>query len=389
MDNINKYKEYCCGCGLCISTRNVKYHKNNGFLVPELQEANAEFCKKICPSNGEHIRRLNPNKPWGNYIDVLCTWSDDEIIRNKASSGGTITSILEYLLDNKIVDKIIQTIPDSNCQIHTKTITSIDKNDILKCMGSRYTTSSPLINILEQTSCDCKYAFVGKPCDIIALKNYMEINKTLKEKIVVTISFFCAGMPSESANNKLLEKLKTSKDECKSLIYRGNGWPGFATAVDNNGNSNRITYNESWGKILGRDVNKYCRFCMDGVGAFADIACGDAWYIKNNEPDFNEHDGRNVTFTRTKIGHNIVMSAIESNYLKSEDYDISDLSVIQKFQYARRQHVLPRLYGMIICGKTTPNYNITNLRPFSRNLSLSKKLKATGGTIKRVLQGKL
>lgn len=115
----------------------------------------------------------------------------------------------------------------------------------------------------------------------------MVIKPQLKETIPYLFSFFCMGLPSESAQIKLLKKLECK--ECKSLDYRGNGWPGFATAIDKDSKVHQITYDESWGEILGRDLMPVCKFCIDGIGEMADIACGDAWYLTSeNTPDFSE-----------------------------------------------------------------------------------------------------
>lgn len=231
------------------------------------------------------------------------TWSSDQQLRFSASSGGTITAISEYLLSKKLVDEIIHTCVSKQNQIKTEYTKSKRVEELRDKTGSRYTVSSPLIELLQCISPEKKYAVVGKPCDILVLRRYLEVHQELNKNIIYLISFFCAGVPSENANRKLLDHLKTNEQECRHLTYRGEGWPGFATAIDDNGNKHSMSYNDSWGKILGRDINKFCRFCMDGIGEFADISCGDAWYMEEDgTPDFNEHDGRNITFSRTKKG---------------------------------------------------------------------------------------
>lgn len=46
-----------------------------------------------------------------------------------------------------------------------------------------------------------KYAFVGKPCDVSALR-MLQVRKIepWTEQITYMFSFFCAGQPSEDAN---------------------------------------------------------------------------------------------------------------------------------------------------------------------------------------------
>lgn len=389
-EKVDIYKEYCAGCGLCHSAESVQYSYKNGFFKPELQEDNFGFCEEVCPAAGNWLKEIDSKKKWGRYINASVTWSSDPQLRFNASSGGTITAISEYLLKKKLVDEIIHTSVSKQSQIKTEYTKSKSIEELRDKTGSRYTVSSPLIELLQCVSLNKKYAVVGKPCDILALRRYLKAHQELNKNIVYLISFFCAGVPSENANRKLLNQLKTNEQECRHLIYRGEGWPGFATAIDGNGNKHSMSYNDSWGKILGRDINKFCRFCMDGIGEFADISCGDAWYMEQDgTPDFNEHDGRNITFSRTKKGDELLKMCVNDGVLVSETYEIDNLKCIQKYQYERRSQVYSRVLGMKLCGRKTPYYSLKTLRKFTHDLNEIQILKGIAGTIKRVVSGKM
>ena len=60
-------------------------------------------------------------------------------------------------------------------------------------MGSRYSISSPLANIKELIKDGEKYAFIGKPCDVLALRNYSKINSDMDKAIIFYLSFFLRG----------------------------------------------------------------------------------------------------------------------------------------------------------------------------------------------------
>jgi coenzyme F420 hydrogenase subunit beta len=49
-----------------------------------------------------------------------------------------------------------------------------------------------------------KYAFNGKPCDVLALKRLIDKKPVLSNQIVLKISFHCAGTPIINANKTLL-----------------------------------------------------------------------------------------------------------------------------------------------------------------------------------------
>ena len=153
--------EYCTGCGLCASILNVQTRiDTKGFLYPKLDEEHLSLCKKVCPAAGYALRNYSDGSILGKVLDVKLGWSNDEKIRHVASSGGIITSICVYLIQNKIVDGIIQTRKASDDVRKVETIVSRTVEDVLSCMGSRYTASSPLLNIKQLVEKGKKYAFV-------------------------------------------------------------------------------------------------------------------------------------------------------------------------------------------------------------------------------------
>lgn len=57
-----------------------------------------------------------------------------------------------------------------------------------------YGISVPLKDILQIVQSDKKYAFVGKPCDVMALRRYLNKNEKLTKNIIYLLSFFlCRG----------------------------------------------------------------------------------------------------------------------------------------------------------------------------------------------------
>lgn len=298
----NVYKKYCSGCGLCSSINNTELVRDNrGFIRPK-DTKDEEILKTICPVGGAHTYDMDFHI-WGKAFSSYIGWSNDSQIRKSASSGGIITTICCYLIEEKIVDGIIQTKVGDKTPYSTKTVISRTSDEVKECMGSRYSISSPLSNILQIIKPGEKYAFVGKPCDVSALRQYMKQHNIVSDQIKYLLSFFCAGVPSENAQKKLLDNLNVEESNCRNIQYRGNGWPGFTSAMDTAGQVHTMTYEDSWGKILGRDVSNLCRFCIDGVGESADISCGDAWYLKpDGTPDFTENEGRNIIIARTNKG---------------------------------------------------------------------------------------
>ena len=389
-DVIKVCQEFCTGCGLCASVRGTHFFEgSNKFQSPELTEKDCDFCAEVCPAAGNAANNYLSGTIWGNVVSCYLGWSVDEDVRFRASSGGVLTAVCIYLIQNKIVDGIIQVKRAADDQTKTITVVNTTAEGVLECLGSRYTSSAPLMNIKEMIESGKKYAFVGKPCDISALRMYQISEKEeWVSQIEYMFSFFCAGQSSEKANRKLLKALGCdSPTELQDLSYRGNGWPGYATVTLKNGVTNKMEYEQSWMTILGRDVRKSCRFCVDGTGEMADISCGDAWCLgSDGKPDFAEASGRNVIFSRTEKGEALMNQLIAHKAIKAESYDLqkSELKKIQPYHYNRKSSMSSVVLAMKLCGREYPLYGKKILKKFAKDYPLKNKILRCAGTIKRV-----
>ena len=122
------------------------------------------------------------------------------------------------------------------------------------------------------------------------------------------MTFFCAGAPSKNATLKLAENLGVQADQIDNVRYRGNGWPGKATVTLEDKSERYMDYIDSWNQILGRNIRKMCKFCVNGVGMYADISCGDLWNLDQNQrPEFTEGKGQNIIFARSKVGRDLLV----------------------------------------------------------------------------------
>ncbi len=390
-DKLNCYKKMCTGCGLCAEQGVGFFENEKGFLIPELKQEHLSFCEQVCPASENAGRKTDSKSVWGRSTAVYLGYSKDEEIRHKASSGGVITATAIYLLEHNLVDGILQCGVDENDPFNVKLFSNRTVDEVKKCMGSRYITSSPLLHIFDLIEPNKKYAFIGKPSDVIALWNSREKNTLMKDTIVYLLSFFCAGIPSKAVNRRLVEKMGCEPSNLNKLTYRGNGWPGYAIATDNNGQEYSMTYNDSWGGVLGRDVRTYCRFCLDGIGEQADISCGDAWYISDNKPDFSEHQGRNVIFARTDIGKKLLeeMAADEKiELLEYTDY-LRELSTIQVYQWMRRTTVRGKILALRMAKKPFPMWDRKTINSLSKFGGVRKNLSIMKGTLYRIKEGKI
>ena len=386
-DIVGICKEYCIGCGLCSGVLKCDFDKDEkGYIKPKLVAGveSSDFLDRCCPVVHQHGEDTN-TAIWGKSLGTYMAFSTNAEIRKRSSSGGVLTELAIFLLESKKVDGVIQVRASQSNPAQTVCQISRTKEDVLQCSGSRYAISSPWLDIEKKFRAGEIYCAIGKPCDIYALRRIAEINEKY-QGIRYFLSFFCAGLPSENANHKLLKELGCEKD-CTYLNYRGNGWPGYTVAQTKDGKEGRMEYGNAWGDILGRDIHPYCRICLDGIGEAADISCGDGWFIKEGKPDFSERDGRNIVFVRTRQGKNILDEAVEAGAIERNEWDnAGELAIIQKYQLTRRVTMKAKLCAYRIMRRNIPQYNKRVLKAYSGHASLKLKARIFAGSLKRLMR---
>lgn len=381
----------CVGCGLCEGAGFAVMQENEeGFMRPSFNEdvsfnSIAAFCPVV------NVPTIYDDNPWGRCERSYIGWSNDERVRQKASSGGVITSILRFALEEGRIDHVLHVGADDAQPLYAVSVVSSTAEDVLDRSGSRYVSCSSVSGLSIIRRIKGKFAVVGRPCEIRALDSYLKTHEGLADKIVLKLSFFCAGLPSRKAARRLLDKMGASEGEISSFSYRGDGWPGYATATLDDGRKFQLSYDESWGSVLGRDIEDYCKFCFDGIGEYADISAGDAWLANSDgTPSFSESAGRNVIFARTHEGLALLEEAARDGAIKLVNFsDWKYLQGIQKAQYERKCLLRSRLLILRLLGKKTCSAKVDCLKGYSANLSLSKKIKTGLGLIKRLVTGKI
>lgn len=388
---MENYSQFCTGCGLCHSVKNVEVNiDENGFLRGKpITKDEISLCNDICPQKGNYLKKIKGGI-WGEYLSVYYGYSANENIRSLASSGGVLTQICIDLVNEGLVDGIIHVESDDICPYKTRTSISMTCEDIKNHSGSRYSISSPLENIKQIVEFNKKYAFVGKPCDVSALKMYQKKYHDL-DNIVFAFSFFCAGIPSNNAQKKLMSFVGVRHEQkLAELQYRGNGWPGYTILKTTDGEVYKTTYEQSWGKVLGRDVNKACRYCMDGIGLIADIVCGDAWHLNDEKkPDFSEHSGRNVILVRTSKGQEALKGSISRGSILLQEYPIDELKYIQPYQFERRSTMISKILATRLMGRRTPSYPIPYLIRCASHIKIRSQARIFKGTVERIVERRM
>ena len=380
----------CGGCALVAPGRVEMAYDAQGFLRPRqtgaLSAEQEAAITRLCPGLGQ---RVDPgDRPddvlWGPWLQMRQGHATDAALRHAASSGGALSAVLVHLLEIGTVDGVVQTAADPALPIGNVTVLSDTAAQIAAAAGSRYAPSAPLAGLEAHLAGHRRLAFVGKPCDVAALRARALDDPRVDARFPVMLSFFCAGVPALSGARAVLDKLGVAEAETAAFRYRGQGWPGRATATAPDGSERSMTYHDSWGLVLSRHVQHRCKICADGTGKAADLVCADAWESDAaGYPLFDEAPGVSLIVARTAQGAAILQAAEAAGHLATEAFDPAGLAALQPGQSGRRRALLSRLMALRLLGRPVPRYLGLNLWAAARQAGLRGNLRGFLGMLKR------
>lgn len=388
----------CSGCGGCAAIAPEKIEMAllpPGYLRPVqrmvLSEEEERGVAAICPGLlVDQDADGRPDDPlWGPYLGVWTGHATDPELRHAASSGGALSALLVHLLESGAVEFVLQTAADPENPVGNRTVLSRSAAEIIEASGSRYAPSAPLDGIDEHLAAGRRFAFVGKPCDVSALRQMARFDPRVDACIPVMLSFFCAGVPSQSGAEEVLERLGALPDQVSGFRYRGNGWPGAAVATLRDESERRMSYHDSWGGILSRHVQFRCKICPDGTGGLADLVCADAWECDDaGYPLFDEADGISLVLARTKTGQALLNDAVKAGRLSVDAFRLQDITPIQPGQRERKRALIARLAALALLLRPFPRYRGFNLFAAARQNRMRVLARNFIGTALRALRGR-
>lgn len=390
--------QLCTGCGLCAGVAPESIRMGvapPGYSRPEVHGPVKERAERLianaCP--GARVAPwptdANLHAYWGPWRGVFTGHAKDDAVRYRGSSGGALTALAIHALRSGAVDRVVHVLPDPAHPARNILACSTNEADIVEGAGSRYSSSSPLASIDKMLFDGGALAFIGKPCDISALRRLGSLDQRVGRHVRLMLSFFCAGISSHRAADKVIAAMGLAPGDVTAFRYRGNGWPGAAAATTRDGAVARMSYAESWGGYLCNEVQFRCKICPDAVGGVADIACADAWYgDENGYPLFEELDGRSLILSRTAAGVAHLESAVAAGALEIQPLDIAEIDKMQPGQTHRKRVVSARVAALFATLQTAPDMRGTLVGHAAQRARPREKLRNFLGTVRRIVMNK-
>ncbi len=292
--------DMCCGCGVCAyicptKCITIDFNKNKEYkpFVNHNICINCGTCRLLCPDDYRLYNKAynqtykgskyyKKNELIGPFLEARVGFVNDLEKRLRSASGGILTALLTYLLDERIVDGVVVTQSIQN-EIDRKLCESVvvySSSSLIDKTGSRYypIEFSKVLNEIV-SSIGKTYAIVGVPCVSFALRKLMLVNVEIKQKIKYLFALAC-GHNVSTMFTTYMGMLKGLLSERCMVQFRDKDVKAadfLVTFKLQNNDSKSIPYlhGNIWSAKLF-SLNK-CLYCTDFWGEFSDASFSDAW----------------------------------------------------------------------------------------------------------------
>jgi len=239
----------------------------------------------------------------------------------KGQDGGTVTSLLLYLLEKKLIDGAVVTKHDASWRAQPAFVKT--REEILAASGSLYVHSQTVRALFKALhEGNHAIAFVGTPCNIDAIDKMQKspfgmILYNLRAQ-VIKIGLFCMDSFSPETLYGFFERDGINLNDIKKMSISSGKFNIFKE------NGEKIK--EYKIAALNKYKSSSCNFCTDLTSENADVSVGSV----------GSPDGYNTVLCRSPLGQLLVEDAAAAGYLDIKPMSRQDLDVVLKLARTKK-----------------------------------------------------
>lgn len=373
--NYTVYNQLCLGCGLCediCPTDSIIVNIVKGEYRPTVDQNKClgdkcGKCVKICSGLGSDISKISKivqteaiyNDPYiGRYVSLYTGYCSNVDIRYHSASGGMITGLLTYLLDQDIIQGAVVTKFSEDDHITPQTFIARSSGELYLAKSSKYCPVS-MQGIRKQIrDAEGKYIIVGLPCHIQGFRKIEKIDKKFRDHVFAYWGIYCSSGRTFNLTDYVLDRRKINKGGISYFAYRDNGCLGNMV-VDGNSKGNKdYHYEESFGQyyctLRSFFIPRRCEFCIDHFAELADMSFGDI-HIK---PYSDDKVGISSIVSRTKEMNQLLLDAHNMGAICIQNLDAGTLNASQQMAKTKKHKYFSHIWLAKKIGLKTPKYDV-------------------------------
>ncbi len=396
----------CIGCGLCQSVAGAERlsmvvtpeGNERPYAIAPLDHATVDRIYDVCPGTridglpeAEVVEETTVDPVWGPYLRIVRAYAADPEVRFKGSTGGVLTALGAYLVESGRVDFVLHAKASKSQPTFGERHMSFTRADVLHGMGSRYGPTAPLVDLGEVLAQEKPFAYIGKPCDVSALRNFARHDPRVDALCRYKLALVCGGFMPTPDLRAFLKGIGIDHRDITDFRYRGYGCPGSTRVETRDGRVVEKNYLDFWGEDASAwSLPFRCKVCPDGIGEAADLAASDTW--PGGSPTWEgqaDDPGTNAVLARTKAGLELMEAAERDGALVIErDVTARDMDDYQPHQVDKKRAVWARHLGLRTVGKLAPEVRRLRIEELALENGVPENLRQARGTRRRVRAGR-
>jgi coenzyme F420 hydrogenase subunit beta len=325
-------KGICQECGGCTSFCSATFENVIGFKEPfsPPEYINKDACLEcgicyyICPQTHILDDDLNKTYQFTNYTSMpigsvekiySCQTNDPEFLKY-GTDGGVVNTIINYLLDNKIIDGAI--VSKFDAPFSRESMFADKKDELIKASGTKLEITSQLDEI--QRFCTYtrsivklnhfkfkKLAIVGTPCQIYTIRCMQNLGVTPSEYIEICLGLFCYHnfIFDQSQKVKFEKDFKVKFENIKKINIK----EALILKLEDKHSEEKII-KIPFDKLVNY-IRPACRSCIDFTNVYSDISFG----------GIGSPDNYTTVIPRTEKGKKLFQKVLEKKIIKSLELD--------------------------------------------------------------------
>ncbi len=390
----------CIGCGLCQSIAGPQAIRlvmsgeggERPLVLKPLDEPVLRTINAVCPGIKVcgYAPGSEPSEPkldpiWGPSRTMAIGHAGDPAVRFHASSGGALTALALHLLAQRKVDFILHVASSAAQPLRTVRQLSFDAAQVIEASGSRYGPAAPLIDFRSILDREQPFAFIGKACDISAIRNYARLDPRVDRLLRYALNFYCGGVSEFRKTVDYVRRIGAHEQDVAALRYRGDGCPGAMVMKTNDGAEHRFSYNEMWSDENGWQLQFRCKICPDALGDLADLSVADVW--PGGKP-ITDEIGFNGFIARTERGQALLEEAVRcGDVVLTEGLTHAGLELAQGSQMRKKQGLTSRYSAMRDAGIAPPVATGLRLDEAADMIDMAERSANYDGMLQRLAAG--
>lgn len=384
----------CTACGACAGTcpRQVirmvidDYESDD----PEPRLVNScvpcGICYAVCPGSAVPLPALDKwvfgrardfrQEHLGIFRDCLRGHAGDTMLRASTSSGGVISALLTFALEESLIDAALVAGRDPEHPWRCRPMLATDASQVRQGVRS-VMEIVPTLELLHWAVVDQKHSrvgIVGLPCHVHAVRKLQRHGKPkgLSKAVSFVLGLFCNSAKYFRGTEHLLKEYGNLQclSDIAAMDSRGGEWPGSMIVMTRDGKMHHVATKGAYGSFLasGNYKRDRCLVCIDFTSELADVSVGDVFQRRE------ENRRWGATLVRTEIGQRLVEGATSKGYLEMEAHD-PQLIPASGYGWEASKHAnVARLLERRRHGWPTPDFDCPlEIEPLPRQVASSTR----------------